>query len=689
MGKFKFTFTNILFWVAVICSILIFENITFFTESDPANPIDLNMGEVYFFIIYAIAALCYFFLILYETIYNKAKANYVALVICLALLGCGVAGIMLFNGMTFTNSSSEIVVTEWEKMKHIMSFTLFVVTAYCTIFYFTNNHPSIRRLRFLFIAVTLATYFFIIYSLATEFDKYSTIANAEEAAVIHNLNITSLFLNPNMYAAFILMGVCAAIGLNYYKKNVYSYICIIGFTIVQIFVCSLTSTLITLVVMFIYFLSEIIMTFKKKKASSMVKLAIMLLGYVAIVVIFAVCQSYYVKGLSPFLRFLYEEISSSDYHTLSHRVEIWNNALYASNRNIFTLLFGYGYKNSEYVLGGLVGNEAHRISCHNGYLQCLLNFGIVGLFALAMFFGYYLYCLIRMFKKDLRFALVFLTLGLAYFAVGVTESFIAFAPGAQGLLIAALFYLPVITKWRHLKDRTAGDAIIDRDSPRILEPKLMVRGATVTLLSLMSVGACFFVIDEFRTNIQMFYSLLNIEVLLGMLLLTLPYLNGLWAKCGDPKKYAVSLIIFLLTLLIVGGGLYVPMFFPSANIMYSWMLPIVVGFILLVYVIASSAVLGGSVELYMNTFVGIKTALPSLIGIAGYCVGLSFVKGYLLPYSPVMMGLVALGALLTYTCFKLIIPFKDTVAIAKYACNCDAELMKRDVVRDRLERSVL
>ena len=692
MGKLKFTFTNIFFWVGIICSILIFENITFFTQSDPTEPISLNMEEPYFFILFAIAGLCYFFLFLYESIYNRTKTNLVLLIILVALLGCGIAGIILYNGRTFDNGSPEIVIDQWSKMKHIMSFILYVLTLYSTIFYFTKNHPSIRRLSIIFVVVMLVTYFFVIYSLVTEYTKYETIANVVDPASISSQNIKSLFLNPNMYAGFLLMGICASIGLNFFKKNIFSYISIVGFAIVQVFVCSLTNIIISLGVVFVYFLVEIIVSFKKRKGIAFLKLAIMLMVYVTIVLLFVMSQTFDIKGLSPFFRFLYKELSNSNYHDFSNRTKIWETALYASNNNIFTLLFGYGFRNSEYLIGSLIGVEDYRISCHNGYLQTLVNYGIVGIAALAVFFAYYFYCLIRLMKKDTRFALLFMTIGLAYFALAVTESLIAFAPSAQGLLIGALFYLPVVNRWTHYKKKLAGDSVIEEHaSPKLMEPRLMVRGTAAFIVSLMAITCSFFMFDEFRANQVIFYTLINAVVMLGFLLLTFPYLIGLFSNDGSLTKFISRLSVFgfILAALIslVISLKYIPGIILTETFM--WLPAIIIMVFIFSFTIIYSIVSGGSFKLYLNTFIAFKTMLGSLIGVGLYLVSLYFAKGYLMVDAPIMMALVALGMMVTFYTFSLIIPFKDTLEVASYVTNFDANLMKIDVIRDRLERSVL
>lgn len=691
MGKLKFTFTNIFFWVGVICSILIFENITFFTQSDPTEPISLNMEEPYFFILFGIASICYFFLFLYETVYNRSKTNVFLLVLLLGLLGCGVAGIMLYDGMSFDNGSPEIVIDHWSKMKHIMSLVLYIATLYSVIFYFTKNHPSLKRLRFVFFAVIGVTYFFVIYSIVTEYHNYELIANTEDPTTISGYYIKSLFLNSNMFAGFLLMGICASIGLNFFKKNVLSYVSIIGFAIIQVFVCSLTNIIISLSVVILYFLMEIIISFKRKKKSSYFKLFIMLAVTVSIILLFVMCQTFEVKGISPFYRFLYREMHESDYHAFSNRLPIWNATLYASNRNLNTLFLGYGFRNSEYITGGLMGVDDYRISSHNGYLQMLLNFGIVGIFALALFFGYYFYCLIRLLKNDTRFALLFAVIGFAYFALAVTESLIAFAPSAQGILIGALFYLPVVNRWVHYKRKAIADSVIEGHSaPSLLEPKLMVRGAAAFILSLACVVSCFFMFDEFRLNQTVYYTLLNAIIALGILFLTVPYLVGVFSIKGSLTGFITQLLIFGFSLAAISSILVSLKYIPGVDLgpSFLWLTPVVLFTFTLTYLIIASVVIGGSFKLYLNTFASFKTSLGALVGAAMYIVAIYFAKPYLDVNAPIMMGLVGLGMITCFYCFSLIAPFKDTLKVAAYTTEYDASFMKIDVIRDRLERSV-
>ena len=690
MGKYRFTFTNILFWVAIIASILVFENITFFEKGTAETFMLPGMQDPYFFMLFGIAAFCFVALILYETFFNRAKVNKLALVVCLTVLVCGIIGIYSFNGMTFSNGAAPIVVTEWDKIKHVLSFVLFVLTVYSTVFYFNKNHPSIKRLRFLFLIIVLVTYFFVIYSIATEYRKYEMIANTKLDEEIPHVSVQSLFQKSNMFAGFILMGICAAMGLNYFKKNPLSYISIIGFSIVQVFACSLTSIIITITGTLLYFLAEIIADFKKYKTGPVpfVKLTIVLIAYVAIILMFCLAQTYDVGAVTAFCRYLYRELSTSDFNSFTNRREIWEAAIGASNQNITTLLFGYGFRNSEYIVGGLMNVDDHRISCHNGYLQLLLNFGVIGLVAFGVFVFVYLFSLIRLFRRHLRFSLIFLIIGFSYFALATMESIIAFNANATGIIIGASFYLPVINRYRHFRHKEVGDYAIDyHSSPKLLEPKLVARMSTRLILSLMAIVGVFFIFDDFRSNTHIYYSLVNASVVLGLLFFSWPYLNALWAKTGHLYKYLFHALLFVIPLALLASGSSVMIFTQgdNANQGYIWICPAAFILYLLLEISVYSIIMHGSFKLYLNTFVGIKTSLGSLIGAGGYIALAYYVRGYLIPDSMITYLLLSIGVGIFYYSFSFITPFKDLFEIVRFQGEFDANLMKIDIIRDRLE----
>ena len=693
MSKLKFTFTNILFWAGFIASILIFDNSSMLMGQTPEAASQayraIAIPDTIFYLLFAFATASYLFMIIYDTFVNKKRVNFALIGVSIALLTCGLIGIWMFDGMSFPTVAPDLVITELDKIKHSLSFGLFVLTIYAMIFGMVQGHPSIRRLKWLFLAIILLTLFFAVYSLVTEFPKYQAILFVDESSTLHNMFIQSVFLNPNIFAEYLLLGTCAAIGLNYFKKNALSYLTIIFFAIIQIFVCCLTTILITLVLVFLYFLLEIIFSFKKNPGLGIFKIAVMMVIYISIVLTFTLCQTYEVRGLSSFCRYLYKVLSEGNYDSFSNRTIIWETAIKIVTSNRIPLIFGFGFRNTDNILGGLLQwDGGYRIHAHNAYITILMDTGIVGLSVFVLFLGFYAYCLIRLLKKDARFAFLFAIIGLSYFALGVTSNITPFLPSAEGCLIAILYFAPVFSKYLHSIHKEAGDYIIENHhAPQLMEPRLIVRGVARFIIVVMCVIAPLFVFDQIYFDHTLLITLENAEMGCLIALLTIPYLCGLWSKKGQYRSFIPHLYLVGILMVVATGILSYYYFNELQNLpeWFKWMIPASIGGILLLAVIVYSIVLKGSFKLYLNTFAAIKTSIGSLFGVGLYMLGLYVFKFYMDVSSPITLVVISIFVIIIFYSFALITPFKDVVAITAYNNEFDCSFMKRDVVRDRLE----
>ena len=687
MGKLKFTITNIFFWVGAILSVFVFENITFFSNNSSSSFYKVGMEDSFFFTFTALALLSYIFLIAYDTVFNKAKANIPVLMGCLIVFICGSIGIYLFETMEFVGEIPSYGITRFEKIKQILTLLLFCLTVYSCIFYFSKNHPSIKRLRYLLIIVVLAVFGFIIYSIFAELDKYTIIAwggNVSKSTV----SIKSVFQNSNMFAGMITLGIASAIGLNYFKKNVFSYLMIAFFAAIQVFVLSKTGSIVSFSLIFVYFLMEVIVNFLKKKKTAFLRLAIFVVTTVLVLIIFAVSQVMSIPLLSPCFRSLYRELSTSDFETFTQRTKIWHASIELLKTHPENMIFGFGQENTNYIVGRAINAHGFKMSCHNAFVQVLLNFGIVGMVFYGALLIYYIYCLIRLLKYDYRFAMIYGTIGIGYFAVGFTETISAFYPSAQGFLLGAMFYLPAMNKWMHLRKQEVGDYVIEKNSaPTLLKPSLMVKFAGMMILCLMSIAAIFLAFDEIRASRRMYYLLLDIVVLLAMAFVTVPYLCGLWSKDGKIGKFILNFLVGIVPMVGIASGLTaVAIIYRDVTISgFKWAIPVVIAFMMIAEVVIYSVLMKGNFKLYLETFKSLLMSLGSLIGFGMLFTILWFVESYLIPYSIVTYVLVGLADLIFFFGFSYLVPSEDLFGINTFVNDFDSNLMKRDVIRDRLE----
>ena len=297
-----------------------------------------------------------------------------------------------------------------------------------------------------------------------------------------------------------------------------------------------------------------------------------------------------------------------------------------------------------------------------------------------------------MLKTHTRFSLLFALVGFSFFALSLMENTILFLPTAIGMLVTLLFYMPVIAKYLHFRYGEAGDYVIEyHHSPRLMEPKLMVRGVARTIMAMILIVGVYFIFDNLRGYHTIMVVLENVEIGLVMLLVSLPYLCGLWAKKGLMRYFIPNLFIvgFLLAVSVSTIG---TIYFYQKDVLpefFKWLFPISIGGILLLSMIVYSIIYRGkeNFALYLNTFVSIKTSLGSLIGAGLFMVGFYCTQYLLNIDSAVVKIVIGIYVWLFFEVFTFIFPFKDTLRVFRYSDEFDCSLMKNDVIRDRLEES--
>ena len=689
MIKFKFTLTNILYWVGTIAAILIFENLDFFTKlHGKYGPLPNNA----FAILFLVVVISYLTMFILDFVYNKSKFSYIGFVVFSVFLSAMIIAIYKFQGMSFKGFAPDYYLSDYDRVRQSLTSLCYILTLFATFTVLINNHPSIKRLKYLFIIAMIFCYVLIILTFILEGDAYKAINSGHPDGV----KIQSIFYNSNMFAAILLLGIASAIGLNYFKKNVFSYLSVLFFFVIQVYVKSLACILISLVIILAFYFVEILFNFKKRPKLAMIEMSIYVTIVVGAVVTLVAANATYVGGLSDFCHYLFNELFQSSYSTFSDRIYLWQYVLDLIRAGRTVFLFGYGPLNGDWVLGGyrlMQGrsfNDSYRISAHSAYMQILLNYGVFGALLYLTLIVFYFYCLIRLFKKNKRFCTLFLLMALIYFAFDVTESFIPFGMNAQGIVIGVFVFLPVIAKYRHYRRPQISKDVIKSEVPALLDPALMVRKTARLFLAVISAVAIYFI---FPINYQIesnMYLLTNILVMLGIGLLTIPYLSGLWSKNTSVNKYLLRTFLNVMLLGLAAGvsAAFFILFGYQSFDSTRWFIPGIIIFVLFLQLIIYSVIKHGSFKLYLNTFIAFKTCLSSLLVSAGFALLCVFVDVKFLPIeSPyTLIGLPILTILIFYVS-SFIVPFKDTREIINYENSYDFTLLKREVVREQLRNA--
>ena len=683
MGKLKFTLSNIFFWLGLVASCLVFENVSFLSSNTK------GLSDTYFYMLFAFAGLCYLAYFVFDHIFNHSKFDYFLLGALGLGLTSGIIGIWCIQDFSITGIGTySFTITDWERIRQCFSLLLFIITIYAILFTFNKNYPSFRKIWIPLVVVIAICYASIIYSLCTEMDKY-----------VHNLNsqgigmtsITSFFWNANMYCGMLVMGVVASIGLNYFKKNALSYISIFGFLVMNVLVGSLTSIAVSATAVLIYFLIEIIFTLKKNVKKGIIALAIYLTVIVAFVITFGSALSYDLGQFSGFCKCLFANFRGAEYPTLHLRTFTWGCTADYLKDNPLQLMFGVGFNNSGSIVGGFWkayrGNDVGLFSTHSGYMQILVNFGVIGLSVYALFIFYYLYCFIRLVKKDARFAFLYILIGVAMFAYAVMESVILFNPNAQGIIVGILFYLPMVNKYKHLKHTTLGDDTILVEKPQIMDMELLGKSLARVFMGLIAAAVGFYIFPFIRENETLRYMVLNVVVALIIGLIFIPFIISSLTKVKNRASfYTLASMNMLLIGALTIGLTYRYYAYPGLmNENARWVVVILLLIVLVFELLLSFIYTKRTFVDYLKCYIGASKL--SFMGLIGAAVVIVCVYNYLpqIELNPMILIIYPISVITMFYIFSYIIPFKDSREIFSHYNLLAIYSLKMEVIKDRLE----
>ena len=612
MGKLKFTFTNIFLWLGVLASALLIENVAFLTDN-PTGP----LSDKYFYMFFVVAMIAYIGLYFFEHIFNKMKVDLLLIAVLGIFLGGGLVSIWLFKEMTF-ESTSGIITLDYslsEKIRLSIAFFTFVLTVYTLLFVFSKNTITGRAMLWVYIILILVGYASIIYSLIKEFDQYQRLFTGDSL----NISVKSFFWNSNMFAGNLLMAICASMILNSYKPNIFSPISAFIFGFIIVLTCSLTSIIIAAIVVPLYFIASLVSDYKKHPRFNFFLVGFYIVFATTMLCLYAVAIEGKMGPISYFFMRVHKEIENTNYSTFSSRVPIWEGAISLLKQDPIKLAFGYGFGINKDVISNwaISTGHGHIASTHNGAIQVFFNYGIVGVSVYGLFLLYFLYSLIRLFKKHKYFSFIFLLSGLCMLGYAVGESVIFYNSNVQGLIVGTLFYLPAIMAYRHERKKDVVISVKTRPySWASMKDSLVVKTVAITILSIICALVPFIFSNLVKENEFYYKTLLTVIFSLVAAWLTLPYLFYLWHNDTTLKHFRIRAILnlFFLALFIAGsvGAYYILRRDIEGSYIYYF--PIAVFVINLIDIAIYSAIKKPSFKVCLSTFVALfKTSIIGVI----------------------------------------------------------------------------
>ena len=672
MGKLRFTFSNIFLLVGFLCCALLLENLPLLM-----NPGPLGITDPYFYTIFAVCIVSYGAMFFLEHRENKTKVDCVLLPFLALLFVGGVIAIWTYKDITFTNAGAGMSFTaslsDNERIRFTLSLFAFCLTVYSLTFIYSKNVVTSRRMRWLHYIILLTCVFCIIYSAITEYAAYEqrTLVLAEGVKL---LNIKSLFWNANAFGSCVLMGLASLTILNYYKRSVIWYILMLGFYFELLMIASVLSIICGTFLIVAFLFLDIATIFKHRSALGMFCLGIYILILVTLAILFRFSQITDMGTFSHLSKNIWHEITKTDFASFSHRLVIWENSFAILGENPMRYIFGLGHGVSNKVINAWAmanaGSESITLtSAHNGFIQMILNYGIVGSLFYVLIIGYFFVSCFKLFKKDLRFVFTFLVVGITFLGYSVGESIFFFNSNLQGLVIGTFYFLPVIMRAQLDKKKAYLEDVksIKEDKERM--PIHMASEVIRTIfVSLALAGTMLLIFNEFMA--MEFYVPMVESVIIGLILIAIfgPIINHYLTNNEDKvKAYMMTGVNWAILVMACTMSILMVLRFMGYTSDIVWISALIIGGALLIDSIVVFIIRGRKAKLYKPQIFYDVTTLFLAAFFTALIVGLTmlFMQGEF-ANSQLIYIVVPVATLVVFYFLIAIIPSKEVKATWKY-----------------------
>lgn len=579
--------TNLLFWVILALTCLLVENINVFGVSSFIGLTSSSFILISTLLIFVLV--CYFLL---EHKENKMKVDFVLLTVFTLLFITST--IMIWKtpySQDFVNANNgytvNVTITNYEKIRYTIETGFIFIFLYILMFCVGRNRVSSLVLNWFSIAIVIFSFIGIIYSLVTEFSDYISFFKDGVSIDIH-----SFYSNKNTYGYSLLIGLLSCYVLSHKKSRIILNIIIyILFFFILLSRCS-TVILISLITVPCFILFDIVRICKKKFALGLSYLIIFLLGVLTIFILFFVGGNQEKGFLNHFYELIKSTVNEKDYDSLTGRDYVWKYTFELIKNNDLTLFFGYGHGIANIVFKAkslsYSGGSFYVVSSHNGFLDVMLNYGLVGLFFYCVLLLYFLYVMVRLtIKKQFKTVFIYFMCFMSIIAESITETNSFMKCNISGVIATILFLLPPIYIYKHMRHPSIKKDIYDTYvDPNMMNNHLLTRTISYILFSLLLVSCLFYIVPDIYLSNQNLLILTNVVISLFIANVFVPYLVTLWHTKTSQRKFALIIIIWVvLALSIILTLIYFGFFTNKINNIRVWLIPLVIyGFTFLVFV---------------------------------------------------------------------------------------------------------
>ena len=437
MGKLRFAFTNLIFWVVLLLSCFLSENFALFNDN-PLKGFSIDSAFILTISIIGLLVLYYFL----EHKKNNLKFDRILLPIFLVSGFLLILNVFRQGTITFNYSwGFEPLVIKFSIQDRIMaSLQVVIWLAVLYALAFVYNRFCVVKEKFRFVGKV----YLIVVLLCCLVDLFMEGNILVEIFKGTHEGGGFMFLmgNENIWSLMIFSGLLTATLLSYKRFRWYYYATILGLFVFNLLTTCTATTLLGLVVIIAYTLFEILSRYKEDKKKAIIRMTILFGILIGGFGLFRLLSYVGMPVVSNFWAFNKNLLLYKDLFSVSNRVEIWQKVTDLLKTYPIDIIFGLGHKTANKILI----EYTHGLrSAHNGVMEIFLRYGLLGVSVYVGVLGLVVYSLIlHIRKKHFRFAFIY---GLCFVAImghSLTESTTLFTPNVGGLYFGFVFVLPIL-----------------------------------------------------------------------------------------------------------------------------------------------------------------------------------------------------------------------------------------------------
>ena len=301
-----------------------------------------------------------------------------------------------------TVTQAIINISNIHKFIFIAELTGTAIFIYIGLFVFPRRFTSLSFIKYLGYALFVFLLVLIVYGYIADFDKYIAffkhILNIDRSGYIYDKTVVSFIIHRNAYGMCMMLGIIFAFINHSIEKKWYYYLIAAFFYINMIFSLCKTGLLISALLIAVYVIYQLIVTFKEHKKRNLIIL--ISLGAVALILVGTVGLSYLTEG--KVFGSIYEAIKeiTGEGQSLDFRSYIWDNTFQLLRNGNWLIGRGFGLINLMLQPMNIASHHEKVFPTHSAYLNLVAEGGILFLLAYIALLGYSGYIAFKCYKKN-------------------------------------------------------------------------------------------------------------------------------------------------------------------------------------------------------------------------------------------------------------------------------------------------